>query len=225
LFNRIFRGNDLRRSRLHDEMGNFAGLNNIALHGPRAFVGAGLRVTFGLRPIVPWIAYSAIRRLSTFVQKGCRVLEFGSGNSTVWLAERAGLVCSVEHSRVWYEATRQKLAQRGLSNVEYVLVEDGGDQYCDFKADDVAGFDLIIVDGLHRSRCVERALRHLKPGGILYLDNSDRDPAGGDMRAAEQLVRAYARECRGRIDVFTDFSPAQFFVQQGLMLTVGGARG
>jgi predicted O-methyltransferase YrrM len=32
-------------------------------------------------------------------------------------------------------------------------------------------FDIVVIDGLWRDQCTEKALQHLKPGGYLIIDN------------------------------------------------------
>ena len=84
---------------------------------------------------------------------------------------------------------------------------------------DNIGFDLIIVDGSYRSKCMASAIKLLKPGGIIYLDNSDKDYiSGGDMRLAEDILLDFAQEKHAQFKYFTDFAPAEFFVNQGLIV-------
>lgn len=35
-------------------------------------------------------------------------------------------------------------------------------------------FDIIVIDGMCRRLCTEHAVRYLKPGGMIILDNSNR---------------------------------------------------
>src|SRR5690606_2632205 len=35
-------------------------------------------------------------------------------------------------------------------------------------------FDVIVVDGRARNACLRAARKHVKPGGLIVLDNSDR---------------------------------------------------
>jgi predicted O-methyltransferase YrrM len=59
--------------------------------------------------------------------------------------------------------------------------ERAGHEALDFEAyvstiDEVGGeFDLIGVDGRARATCLERAVPHLAPGGIVVFDNAGRD--------------------------------------------------
>jgi predicted O-methyltransferase YrrM len=136
--------------------------------------------------------------------------------STVWYAGHARQVCSVEDYRPWFEKVRGLLKSRGLDNVNYRFAETP-EAYTEFMQGAAEGFDLVMVDGSHRSECIRKSATLLRPGGVLYLDDSDKDAAkGGDMRTAEELLRDLARQKGGVIHEFCDFSPTQFFVKQGI---------
>jgi hypothetical protein len=219
LIRKILRGDELRKSRLHDEKGNFVGWRRMALHAPLAVSSGLLRLSVGHRPLRPWISYSAASYLSHFLNSSKRVLEFGSGMSTMWYADRSAEVCSVEDCTPWYEKVSAIIKSKGISNITYQLAENE-QQYVNFRAEDPVGFDLIMVDGSYRSRCAAQATALVRQCGIIYLDNSDKDSStkGGDMRSAEDCLREFASRIGAAILEFTDFAPTQFFVQQGLLL-------
>jgi hypothetical protein len=139
--------------------------------------------------------------------------------STVWYARHAGEVCSVEDYKPWYDKIQKILINEKLQNVNYQF-RDHTISYSQCFLDDSSGFDLIMVDGSYRSACIVHAVKLLKPGGILYLDNSDKDSTstGGDMRLAENSAVKFAKEKNAQLFYFTDFAPTQLFVQQGLMV-------
>lgn len=215
----IYGSKKIRKSRLHDEKGNFVGWNRFLRHFPHAASTGVLRISVGYRPQIPWISYDAIKTLRQFLTKDSRVLEFGSGMSTLWYANYAGEVCSVEDYLPWYQKVSGFLGKTMIENVNYCFA-DSSEAYCSFMSNDTAGFDLIMVDGSNRSACIANSLKLLKPGGILYLDNSDKHSGaeGGDTRIAEACALTYAKEKAAAITYFTDFAPTQFFVQQGLMI-------
>jgi len=219
IITKVIRADKSRRSRLHDEKGNFIGWKRALLHAPPAILTGILRITIDYRPELPWISYAAIKLLKGFLSKESRILEFGSGMSTIWYATHAKEVCSIENNEYWFEQVNAILRKRQLNNVVYEFTTDE-QEYCSFQSDTAIGFDLIIIDGCYRSRCVVNAVKLLRPGGILYLDNSDRDSieGGGDMRYAEQYALHFAREKNGSVSYFVDFAPTQFFVQQGMMV-------
>lgn len=219
MLKRIISAGPSRKSRLHDEKDNFIGLKRLFLHAPHAVLTGLLRLSIGYRPGLPWISYSAIAELEKFLTNTSRVLEFGSGMSTIWYAKHAGEVCSVEDCKPWFDKVSDLIERKNIENISLHFA-NGLSEYSQLMANDDAGFDLIIVDGNHRSACIAHATNLLKTGGILYLDNSDRDTkvVSGDTRLAEELALQFARERHAQVTYFTDFAPTQFFVQQGLMI-------
>jgi SAM-dependent methyltransferase len=215
-FEKILRGDGLRKSRFHDEKGNRIHPSLLWRHAGPALITHLSRLVLGYRPALPWICYGGIDFLTNRLGPESRVLEFGSGMSTVWYASRARQVCSVEDYRPWFEKVRGLVKSRGLDNVHYRFAESPED-YTNFMQGDAEGFDLVMIDGSHRSECIRKSAGLLRPGGVLYLDDSDKDTAkGGDMRTAEELLRDLARQKGGVIHEFCDFSPTQFFVKQGI---------
>lgn len=208
-----------RKSRLHDEKDNFVGFKRLLLNAPHATLTGLLRLSVGYRPELPWISYSAIGVLEKFLTKTSRVLEFGSGMSTIWYAKHGGEVYSVEDCKPWFDKVGDLIEHKNIKNINLHFAS-GLNEYSQFMTNDDAGFDLIMIDGNHRSACVAHAIKLLKSGGILYLDNSDRDTKikSGDTRLAEELALQFARERHAQVTYFTDFAPTQFFVQQGLMV-------
>ena len=209
---KLISGNDLRKSRIHDEKGNLTSWENIIFHAPPAIASGILRITVGYRPVLPWIGYTTINHFKTFLSKNSRVLEFGSGMSTLWYSNIAGQVYSVEDNFAWYKKISELIGSKKIDNITYRFAENAVDYYT-FMADDEYGFDLIVVDGSYRSKCISHVTKLVKPGGILYLDDSDKDSSvkGGDMRTAENLARNFANKQGAQITEITDFSPNAVF--------------
>ena len=168
LLTKIISGDKLRKSRLHDEKGNFATWKNVSLHAVPATLTGFLRLSVGYRPEQPWIAYSSIKFLQSFLVKESRVLEFGSGMSTIWYAKHSGEVFSVEDCKPWYDKVSNIIENKHLSNITYKFTEDES-EYSSFMSNDTKGFDLVMVDGMFRSKCILNAAKLVRPGGVLYL--------------------------------------------------------
>lgn len=223
LLAKIISGDKLRKSRFHDEKGTFCGWKNIFLHAPPAMLSGLLRISVGYQPELPWISYTSTQYLQHFLNKDSRVLEFGSGMSTIWYSRHAKEVFSVEDNRPWYDKVTNFIEKKGLRNIHYTYAKNET-EYSTFMSEDKCGFDLVMIDGSYRSKCISTAVKLLKPGGILYLDNSDKGStsSGGDMRIAESTARSFAQHSNAQVVEITDFAPAQFFVQQGLMIQLPG---
>lgn len=210
---RFVAGSRARKTRLHDQLGARIPLSRLLRNGPRAVLSGIGRLAFGHRPERPWISYDAQRVLAVHLGAQSRVLEFGSGMSTVWYARRAGHVVSFEHDRAWFDLIEGRL--RGLGNVEYVYVEDPKSYLADVVD---TQFDLVMIDGPWRTESALSAIWRLAPGGMIYLDNSDKFPG------ARGVLLDFARKTGLPVREFTDFAPTQLFVQRGLLVGPGGER-
>jgi len=149
----------------------------------------------------PWINFRATEWLESYVKPGMRVFEYGSGGSTLYLAERMAHVVSVEHDEGFYHFMAERLQRYGVANCTYLLCapesmeadevppyscESFTSEWPTHKAmsfeayvkaiDDYpdGSFDLVTVDGRARPSCVLRALPKIKNGGWLLVDNMER---------------------------------------------------
>ena len=216
---KLLAGSPSRKTRLHDEGGAIVPPGRVLRNLPRAFAGGVRRLVTGGLPERPWISYDAQAWIDAFLAaRPCRVLEFGSGQSTRWYADRAASLVSVESNAAWHAIVAERLS--GLANVDYRLDHRRGSYANPGPA---AEFDFIMIDGAWRLDCALYALEHLRPAGIIYLDNSDKgnDPEDGEIPAARALLIAEAERRGWRWREFTDFAPAQFFVQRGLLVEAG----
>lgn len=186
---------------------------------PRAAAGGAARLLTGHLPPRPWISYAAQAEIARFCAgRRVRMLEFGSGKSTRWYAQRVASLVSVESDPAWHRLVAPDVAH--LAHVDYRLAADEAG-YC--RPEVEGPFDLVMIDGGWRDRCAEFALARLAPGAMIYLDNSDKgaDADCGDVPRARRLLIGHAEAHGLPWREFTDFAPAQFFAQRGLM--VGGA--
>ena len=68
----------------------------------------------------PWLTPDAIEALEALLKKTDVGLEYGSGRSTKFFAERLNHLTSVEHHEGWFEQVNQELKIEGFENVEYI---------------------------------------------------------------------------------------------------------
>ena len=151
-----------------------------------------------LSAAMPWWPFPVIDFVDRHLPRGSRVLEFGGGGSTLWLLERGHQVTSVEHDQQWSEVLLDKVPAGHVVSVpvaasgeitspvepgffdSYVAVADGFDD---------EALDLVIVDGRARVECGRRARPKVKRGGMLLLDDSDRErylPLVGELGSWER---------------------------------------
>ena len=117
---------------------------------------------------VPWFTYPAIEYLNQIDLSHMRVLEFGSGFSTLYWARRTKSVVSIEDNKSWYERMKPKLP----GNVTYIHAPTH-DDIVRAASELQQEFDLIINDGLYRYDCAVASRSKLADGGIVIVDNSD----------------------------------------------------
>ena len=140
---------------------------------------------------IPWYTYPAIECLQGIEFSQCKVLEFGSGSSSVWWSKRAAKVLSVEHDENWFKKTSQYASK----NLSVVCAVDKQTYITTGKGEK---FEIIIIDGLHRYECAETCFDSLSEDGLIILDNSDWYPD----------LSKYLREQCGLLEVdFHGFGP------------------
>ena len=165
------------------DQGTRASLRHTA-RGPMGAAGrlrlpaARVRARFGTTPERPWIVPQAVGWLGRRIRSDWRVVELGSGRSTVWLGRRAGTVVAYEDNDWWIERARTLVADRGLANVEirHLPVDEYVRELAALPDESV---DLLVVDFLEspdaeRPDAVRAGMPKVRPGGYLLLDDSDR---------------------------------------------------
>lgn len=109
--------------------------------------------------IFPWYTWPCLEWLKGLDFKDKFIWEYGLGDSTLWYKTRGGNSYGVDH------------------DINYCL--HAGHGYCNYtekkKYIHVINwypfFDIVVIDGIHRDDCTNPALKHLKSGGYLIIDN------------------------------------------------------
>lgn len=164
---------------------------------------------------LPWLTYSAIHFLGSLDYTGRRVLEFGSGSSTMWWQSRVDSVVSFEADKAWMDGMAPKVAP----NVRLLpLPTDPNDithkapsiiAYLAEHLGDDEKFDVIVIDGADRLGTARASLKYLADDGIVVVDNSDTG-IGADGRIA--LLDIYREAGLQRVD-FYGLGPSILFPQ------------
>jgi predicted O-methyltransferase YrrM len=131
-------------------------------------------------PDLPWLTPDANQILSTYLKPSDVGVEFGSGQSTIWFAQRIAKLISVEHDREWYESNSRIFQEEKISNVEYYLRErtegtDGEKKMPPYVGvvEEIAdeSQDFALIDGIYRDFCGIAVVDKIKPGGVIIIDN------------------------------------------------------
>ena len=118
---------------------------------------------------IPWLTYSFIDFLEPRLSKDLNILEFGSGNSTLFFSCRVKSVFSIEHDMKWIELLEKKISHN-CKIINYSL----SDERYENPISNGELFDVILVDGRKRVKCVLNCLDKLSPKGVIILDDSER---------------------------------------------------
>jgi predicted O-methyltransferase YrrM len=201
-------------TRLHNHAGRFMDAAGLVYLPHSILTTLSVKLT-GRYAELPLLSFRGIKALDRLIQKDWKILEFGSGMSTLWFARRCALLVSVECFGDWHGVITQKLAERGLQNVDYRLSEPATAHVIDEYPDSY--FDLVLIDGVRRQHAMMTAISKVKPGGYIYLDGTDvQDP---EFRTARAMLLKVAGP-DSNIKVFNDLSPSRVYVTEGMLARV-----
>lgn len=176
---------------------------------------------------VPWWTYNAIDEVEQFLadRENARVLEYGSGASTVWLSKRVSSVISIEHHKHWYSIITEKT--RNMANVTVVLKEapplqkgmkalsqKSGFSEVDFTDyvnavnENPGPYDMIVIDGRARVACLQVAIQHLAKNGMIVFDNSKR-----------YRYKKAIHSCGGRTHKYYGLTPSLPYFDETTLIT------
>lgn len=130
-------------------------------------------------PDTPWMTSQSIKLLDQLITKDDNGVEYGSGRSTFWFAQRCKHLTSFEHNEIWFEIVNKKLSLLRNLNVIYKLKELNdnplnSEYYKSIDSFKDLTLDFVIVDGKYRDIVALKAINKLKMGGLLILDNAER---------------------------------------------------
>lgn len=160
---------------------------------------------------IPWLNYSFIDFLEERLTKSLRLFEYGAGYSTLWFAQRVKEVHALEYDRKWETQFRAMLKHIPNVNLQF---QELGPEYLSAALEDEVGYDLILVDGRERVACLEKSLSALRAGGVIVLDDSEREEY--------QEAFRWAREAGYRWLTITGLKPFSFGREQSTVFYQDG---
>lgn len=132
---------------------------------------------------VPFMTDAEIEFLASVIKPTHRVWEWGSGGSTVWLADRCRRVTSVEHDPKWARSALARIDTLGTTNASVLYVPTDhpwprpGEELSDGDRDTFRSYiqaytgkeiDVILIDGRARVDCARQVA-----DGAAYGPNPD----------------------------------------------------
>ncbi len=133
-------------------------------------------------PDTPWLTPLANKIFDSYLTKSDIGLEFGSGRSTIWFANRISHLTSVEHDENWADNVQKIINNNKLKNVDYNLIPKSIDTNNEGQAEyvkiiekfDDNSLDFCLIDGIYRDFCAKHVLKKIRPSGLLVIDNVNR---------------------------------------------------
>jgi precorrin-6B methylase 2 len=220
IFRWLIRSRDNRFSRLHSA-------NNVLINARSPLINISKSlITYALNLIninfnIPWISWDACADIKRYIKNKkteVKVLEFGSGRSTIWFLKNGCTVTSIEHSSDWFEIVYSKIKSSKFKKIKYIHAKSD-DEYV---SPNITGqFDIILIDGRCRSKSFINSIKYIKPGGLVYIDNTDADSSDGKQGEIKELcnyVKKYAIDNNATIKIYVDFSPSSLFATEGMLI-------
>ncbi|MBD3269963.1 FkbM family methyltransferase [Candidatus Peregrinibacteria bacterium] len=131
---------------------------------------------------IPWLTYSFLDFISDKIGKEHVIFEYGSGNSTLYWAKLCHKLYTVEHNLEWYNKIKAEIPSN--VSLQHCDLSDP-DQYANTINMSKLQFDVIIIDGRERVRCINTSSKCLKKNGIIVLDDSEREKYEDGIRFLE----------------------------------------
>lgn len=144
--------------------------------------------------VEPWLTHPALDVIKSWDLFDKRVLEWGSGLSTLWWADKCARIMSIEANGKWFGDIHSLLLEKGLkhkADIIYRPTQEGDQSRTAFYTEVPAWFnpDIVVVDGVLRYECILKALELPRPL-TLIVDNWQQDYVF-ICPAAEEALRSF----------------------------------
>lgn len=143
--------------------------------------------------IEPWLTNPAMDVIKKWDLSDKVVLEYGGGASTIWWANKAKFVYTIETNTKWMQSISYYfLGMYGINVQLYHRPINEGDQS---RVDEYTAIpegckpDIVVVDGILRYECIQKALTLPRPL-TLIVDNWQQDYVFM-CPAAEELLKPF----------------------------------
>lgn len=121
-----------------------------------------------------WYTHGMLNEISKWNLKECVVLEYGGGWSSIFWAFHAKQVVTIETDLNWINDIREYADAHGITNLTLIHrpCNEGDQSKVEYYTEVPEGYnpDIVIVDGVLRNSCLEKALTLQRPL-ILIADN------------------------------------------------------
>lgn len=123
---------------------------------------------------IPWYTYPAIEYLNNLDLTNLNILEYGSGNSSIYFLNKGSDLVSIEDNKDWFK----KIETKTNNNHKYILTEDKH-EYVE-RNSEIKNVDIIVIDGILRKECSVYIVKKINSSEtmptMIIFDNSDWYP-------------------------------------------------
>ena len=119
--------------------------------------------------IIPLLTTSFLNWFETQNWSSMKLLEFGSGGSTLYFSKFFKSVTSFETNKDWYE----KISSKAPKNVSVIKVKSIIDSLKTNSIESINNFDAILIDAGENRAKITRWLVNENFEGAIFFDNSD----------------------------------------------------
>jgi hypothetical protein len=120
---------------------------------------------------IPWATFPYLAFVTPRLKTEWRVFEYGAGASTLFYSGYVDHVTAVEHDVDFANA----LGQLTPKNVSLICPGAPAEEYINAIDRSGSRFDLIVVDGIYRNECIEKAISKVTEFGVVVLDDAERN--------------------------------------------------
>ena len=135
----------------------------------------------GYKEIMPLYTYPCYEYIRSMNWENSNVFEFGCGYSTVWWDNMKCNMYGVDKNKEWVDKVNP-------DNKHKISVEQDQRFYTKSIYKYKMNFDVIIIDGHFRTKCVLPSLKSLADGGMIILDNCDNNPRAKELLDKSDLL-------------------------------------
>ncbi len=242
ILEKLIRAGWQRKTRFRDEKNNPILISDLRFIFPAVY--EYIRLKLNIPSHVPIVNYSALKIFKTLTKhKKLKVLEFGSGRSTLWWLKQNILeLVSIENDKNWHSELSQLINSKN-EKFRYLYNTDALN-YCSPVGNEK--FDLIIADGMWRDECLKNSvINNCHNETVIYLDDSDKSSSifehdhvvqkvisgkgswnilentsytsekKHELRLADNFLRNWSMNNDRYVLAVRNFSPTQLFVKEG----------
>lgn len=121
----------------------------------------------------PWFTFTAIDFIKEKLKNDLKILEWGSGSSSLWFEKNGCQVTAIEHNEDWANIVK------GIKSEKInVIVSKKKNDYVNPDIN-FSTINIFLIDGIYRNECVSYLVKLIKsdqilPGAIIIFDDTSR---------------------------------------------------